>query len=545
MSQILATENDPHSLLHNRRLAIALAASILAAGPIAAATPLESQPKLVVGIVVEDLRPEYISLLKDHFGPGGFNRLLKNGVVIANADYGTALDPTAATAMIYTGTAPAANGIPAAEIFDRTTLTPISPMLDASAMGNFTNQSLSPAALSMGTITDEVKIAGGGVTYAYAIAPDPTQAMIMAGHAGNCGMWINDAKETWATTTFYKDSPSTLGARNRLKSMRASVNNMMWEPLLGKEDYVLLPEHLTLYPFRYTFRQEGPEKMLAFKASPRVNDEVTEFAIDNIKALSLGQHPGPDMISVAYTVSPYKYSKTGDNRYELLDQYYRLDRNLQTLFDAIDEAAGKDNALIFVAGTPASPESKKEEDRWMMPYGEFSTRKAISLINLYLIALHGNGDWVQAYHNNQFFLNHKLIEANKLKLEDVRSEVARFLERMSGVAKAYTLDEIIDSRSADMAALKRNTHIATAGDVQCYVTPGWQIIDDFNVPGDAAKTGKVVRAAAPTAPIYILAPGITPKTISTPVDARAIAPTITSILRIRSPNGADLTPLSL
>lgn len=495
--------------------------------------------------MVEDLRPEYISLLKEHFTSGGFKRLLKDGVVIANADYGTPLDAAAATAMIYTGSAPASNGIAAAEVFDRATLTPKSPMTDPSAMGNFTTQTLSPSALALSTITDEVKIAGGGVTYAYAIAPEPTQALIMAGHAANCGIWINDVKETWATTTFYKDAPSTLTSRNRLQALRTRIDTMAWTPSRPKADYVLLPDHVTLYPFRYYFRQQGPQKVKAFKSSPRVNDEVTDFAIENIRSLSLGKHSGPDMMNVAYTVSPYEFSKTSDNRYELLDQYYRLDQNLDALFTAIDDAVGIDNSLIFVAGTPAKPERKRDDEKWLLPYGEFSTRKAISLINLYLIALHGNGDWVQGYHNNQFYLNRQLIEKHNLKVEDLRMEVARFLERMSGVARAFSVDEIIDSRGLDMAAIKRSTHMATAGDVHCYVMPGWQIVDDFNVPGEASKTGKVVGAAAPTAPIYILAPGIQPQKINTPVDARAIAPTITGLLRIRSPNGAEVTPLVL
>lgn len=532
------------SALRGSRAASVLAATLVATGA-SYAQSATVQPKLVVGIMVDDLRPEYLSLLKEKFSQGGFNRLIKDGVIIPSVDYGTPVDAAAATAMIYTGAAPSANGIPAAMVFDRNTLTPVHVLNDKDAMGNFTTETLSAAPLSMTTISDEVRIAGGGVTYVYAFAAEPAQAIIMAGHAGNCGLWINDANERWATTTFYKDVPSSLSGINRLRPLRVRVDTMQWTPSRPNDDYLLLPDHLKNYPFKYDFRTFAHKKIEAFKISPRGNDEVTDFAIDNLKQLKLGSHAGPDMISVAYTLQPFKYARNTDNRFEILDSYYRLDLNLQRLFSAIDSSVGLDNAIVFLAGTPPSPQTPRDDERWMLPYGEFSTRKAISLLNLYLIAMYGNGEWVQGYFNNQFYLNHKLIEEHKLSLESVRLEAARFLERMSGVAKAYSFDEIIDTRNADMATLKRNTYIPHTGDVTCYVLPGWQIIDDFNVPGSASRTDKVVRATASTAPAFILAPGIKSQKIGGAVDARAIAPTITGLLRIRSPNGAAVPPLNL
>ncbi len=171
-------------------------------------------------------------------------------------------------------------------------------------------------------------------------------------------------------------------------------------------------------------------------------------------------------------------------------------------------------------------------------YGEFSSRKAVSLLNMYLIALYGNGDWVSGYHNGQIFLNHKLIKDRGKELREVRRESADFLTRMAGVHRAWTLDDVIDRRATESPdAMRRNIFHSTAGDVYLSIVPGWQEIDDDS---DTEQANTIVRAGAPTAPAFILAPNITHKEITTPVDARVIAPTVAGILRIRSPNGASL-----
>ena len=87
--------------------------------------------------------------------------------------------------------------------------------------------------------------------------------------------------------------------------------------------------------------------------------------------------------------------------------------------------------------------------------------------------------------------------------------------------------------------------MATAGDVLIEVLPGWETIDDYNTPGDAARVRMVERAAATTAPAFIIAPGITPCVITEAVDARALARTIAGILRIRAPNAAYTRAISL
>ncbi len=117
---------------------------------------------------------------------------------------------------------------------------------------------------------------------------------------------------------------------------------------------------------------------------------------------------------------------------------------------------------------------------------------------------------------------------------------------MAGITEAYSLDDIIDGKNADTQSTpRRNINIETAGDVFASILPGWEVIDDGTTAPDPNSYPMSQRVVAPFAPAFILTPALAPQTISSPVDARAIAPTITSILRIRSPNSAQKAPLRL
>jgi hypothetical protein len=501
------------------------------------------QPKLVVGIVVDGLQSEYIDLLREQFGTEGFNRLLRDGVVLENLDYGTNLDAAAATAVVMTGASPSVNGIASAKHYDAAARRHTAIVDDNKTIGNFTDETYSPQALRVTTIADESRIAGATVTYAYSIAPDATQAILMAGHASNSAVWFNERTGNWASTTFYSEFPTIISNYNRLNPLAARLDTMQWIPSAKSKYTDFLPDHLTHYPFRYTFPRSNKTRYAAFKSSPLINEEVTHLALEYIKTFSLGKHEGPDMLNLAYSLQPYEFTKTPENRYELVDGYVKLDAYLGKLLNTIDSQIGRDNTLVFLTATPPSSRRRRDDERWNIPSGEFSTRKAVSLLNLYLIALHGNGDWVKAFADDGFYLNDALINERNEDIRVIRQESADFLKRMSGVDRAYTIDAILNANTtADNAeAMRRNTVIASAGDVHVELAPGWELVDDYNTPG--VRTGKVTINALTTAPAYILAPGVKPEIIKTTVDARVIAPTVAGQMHIRSPNGASLAPL--
>lgn len=520
------------------RIAAVLVASMVSATVLAQVAPV--RPKLVVGIVVNGLTDDYLQLLRHKFGADGFNRLLNNGLVLTDVEFGTPMDEAAATAAIYTGASPAINGIASATAYDLDKRLAVAALNDPSKIGNYTNETYSPAAIRVSTLGDEVRIDGDGVGQVHSIAPDPAQAIIMSGHAGNSSFWLNDITGQWATTTYYKDVPTPVQDINYRTPLAARLDTMSWVPSLALDAYPCLPKHKQYYAFRYVFPRGDKERYGKFKTSPRVNDEITDIASRYITSMTLGSRDAIDMLNIAYNLQPYSGAKDSDTRLETMDAYLKLDAGLGRLFRTIDKRVGLGNAVIFLAGTPARPAPRRDDPKWALPSGEFSTRRAISLLNVYLMAIYGNGEWVQGYHNGHLYLNRKLIKERDHDIRKMRADAADFLSRMSGVSDVYTIDDITAGRvGINPDATRRNTVAATAGDLVIKVNPGWETVDDSNSP-----TTRTVHRAMPTAaPFMLLAPDVEARRITVPVDARAIAPTVARVLRIRSPNAAEMAPV--
>ena len=164
----------------------------------------------------------------------------------------------------------------------------------------------------------------------------------------------------------------------------------------------------------------------------------------------------------------------------------------------------------------------------------------MSLLNVYLMALYGQGDWVIGYQNRQIFLNRKLIKERDLDADEMREKAASFLIQMAGVQDVYTSQRLLLSYGTDRLAAMRNGYCPKlSGDLVLDLCPGWEVVYEDN-----ADTREYVRINAIPAPCFILAPDVKPVHIATPVRATAIAPTVSRLLRIRSPNGSSASPLS-
>lgn len=491
---------------------------------------------IVVGIVVNGLSEDYLQRLAPYFSESGFKRLMNTGLAIPNLDYGPDTDAASATAILYTGAAPSVNGVPASVIYDLVTNAPRHVLFDAGSIGNFTDETLSPAAIPVSTISDELKIDTDGHGFVYSIAPDSHQAIISAGHAGNGAFWLNDRNGSWATSTFYRDVPRTVTDRNYLNPLSKRIDTMKWEPMYPPAVYPSFTHATERRPFKHTFPRKSSDRYFALKSTPIVNTEVTDLAVGMINSQQLGSDSEPDMLNITYNLD-----LPGASPVELADAYLRLDRDLSRVLAAADMSAGRGRATVFLAGIPGSESTETDYLRFNIPTGEFSVKKAESLLNLYLIALHGNGDWVSGYHRRHFFLNRKLIKDRGLDLSDFRREVADFLIRMAGVSDAYTIDDVTSGRAGENpAATRRNISVAHSGDVIIAVNPGWKITDD----GTAGQPQQQ-RVSTGMAPAYIIGPEIAPRRIETPVDARALAPTVVRAIHIRSPNGAAIPAISV
>lgn len=498
------------------------------------------RPTLIVGISIDQLRGDYLDLLQSQFGNGGFKRLMAEGAHLDNVVFDMAqLDKTTSTAVIYTGTYPNVNGITGATVYNEEARRVTLILNDPKFIGNATDETLSPMAIKVSTISDELRMDNNGIGDVYAIAPDAQQAILMAGHAANGAFWISDKTGKWASSTFYKDYPTTISTRNMLMPLRSRLDTLTWRPSMDINKYPDIPLHRTFYPFKYTFKDgDGVEK---FKSSALVNEEITSVAINCLNDMALGKRATVDMLNIAYTAAPYGYASDNDSRIELQDKYLRLDHQLERLFAAIEKNVG-DNACIFVTPTGYFDDMYATDPRFNIPTGEFSSKKAVSLLNMYLMALYGNGSWVNGYFNEKIYLNEKLAKEKNVSVEELRKVSGAFLRRMAGVDEAYSVDEVLDNPvSETLLRLHKSITSQETADVFLQIAPGWKVRDDYN----NQQQLKQVNINAVYAPAFIIAPGVKPQKITSPIDAALLAPTVARILRIRSPNGARMMPLSL
>lgn len=509
---------------------------IWAAAALTSLSVCAARPKLVVSIVVDQLRTDYVEFLRTRMGKGGFNRLMTQGVYMRDVDFGVVPhDAASATAMLYTGAFPATTGVPEAYIYSDEGRTMRAALNDPSKMGNYTTETFSPAPLRLSTVSDEIAIDGAGLGAVHAVALDPQQAIIMAGHAGNSATWINENSGKWATTTYYPETPAPIGARNGGRSAALHLDTVQWKPLHALDTYEGIPAQKRYYPFRHTFSSGDKDVYRQFISSPMGNREAVDMAIEYLQTLQLGgRGDAIDMLNVGLTAAPFKYVKDGDYRLELQDTYLRLDADLARLFAAIDKAVGAGNALIFLSSTGYYDDATPDDEKFRIPTGDFSMKRAISLLNAYLAAKHGNGDYVGTLSGRHLYLDHKTIESRGLDAAEVADEARVFLCKMAGVADAYTIKEILGQKSPDLERLRLAIDPKNSGDVLIEFMPGWNVVDDLHFP--VVKTP--VRTTATTSPAFLCGAGLQPRVVEDRVEAVELAPTIARTLRLRLPNGA-------
>lgn len=497
---------------------------------------------LVVTIVVDQLRTDYLELLRCHFGKDGFNRLIDRGAYIDNVRFDIPMaDIANTTAMIFTGSYPSINGISSEKIYRLKNRQSDFILSDPARIGNFTNETFSPAALKVSTIADELRMESGYGTV-YSLSADAQQAIIMAGHAGNSAFWISDVDGKWATSTYYKDVPKAISDRNYKMPIASRLDTMVWTPALPLEKYFDIPSHKRYTPFRHSYALSDRDRYRKFKKSALANEEIAQVAIECLKTLKLGKRGTTDMLNIGFSAAPY-HSNDEDCRIETQDIYLRLDSQIAQLLSTIDSQVGLQNTLVVLTSTGYYTDNSLDDERYGIPTGEYHPSRAVSLLNMYLMALYGNGEWVSGYYNCHFFLNRELIKNKDLDLSVLRAKSSEFLRQMSGVSAAYTFEEILNNPTSEEAMrLHRSMVPAIAPDITIEVNPGWKIVEDEH---SKSKKVRMVRYNAVSTPAFIMARGVVPRKIAEPVEATILAPSVARILRVRSPNAARLMPLSL
>ena len=504
-----------------------------------AAQPLPATPKLVVTLTIDQLRTDYMEAFSTLYGEKGFKRLMREGKVFYQTEFpfnGT--DRASAIAAIYSGTTPSMNGIISQYWMDASTLRPVNCVDDGAFMGNFTDENSSPSQLLTSTIADELKVATRNKGLVYAIAPSRDAAVLAAGHTGNGAFWLNENTGKWCSTTYYSEFPWWVSQYNERKSPDFRIRDMVWEPAHPINKYTFLPEWRD-QPFKYKFDSERRNKFRRLLTSPFINDEVNLLTEELLEKSTIAKDEIPDLLALTYYAGNYNHKSTQECAMEMQDTYVRLDRSIAALLDLIDRKVGLHNVVFCITSTGYADPEAPDLGLYRIPGGEFYLNRCATLLNMYLMATYGEGQYVETYHNQQIYLNHKLIENKQLNLAEIQDKSADFLIQFSGVNEAYSAHRLLLGPWSPQIELARNSfHRKRSGDLLIDVLPGWTIVEEN------ATDNRVVRHANVPAPLIFLGGGVKPETIRVPVNITRVAPTLSSVMRIRAPNACTETPLN-
>lgn len=495
-----------------------------------------NSPKLVVGVTIDQLRSDYLEAFSALYGEKGFKRIFKDGCVYRNVEYSfDNADRASAIAAIYTGTSPYYNGIIADNWLDRSTLRVVNCVDDTKAFGYETLQSSSPSKLVVSTVTDELKVSTNGRGLVFAFAPFREAALFSAGHAADGAFWLNDDNGHWCGSSFYGNFPFWVSSYNGSANSDKKIKSSVWEPLSTGTDGTSNKDKGDV--FKYTFSDASGR--LRFKSSPLVNEEVNNMVGQCLQNTVIGADNVSDFLSVTYYAGCYGHKTFLESSQEMKDAYVRLDKNLADLIDMVDRKVGLQNALFFVTST-GFVDDEEVNEIYRIPTGLFNIKRCVALLNMYLMATYGDGQYVEAHHNSQIYLNHKLIEKKKLNLYQVMERSAEFLMQVQGVKEVYTSNRLLlGTRTPELGRFRNGFNLSTSGDIIVMANPGWRFVDSDK------NEQPTVRNSYVEFPLIFFGANIKPETLYTPVTIDYIAPTLSNLMRIRAPNACRTSPLGL
>lgn len=493
-------------------------------------------PKVVVSIVVDQLRYDYLEKFANLYGEDGFKKLLAEGRVYTNGYYSHMMpDRSSGTASVYTGTTPYYHGITGNRFMQRENLRVVGIVADEQQSGINTYETASPVNLLVTSFADELKIATKGHAYVCSVAPERDMAVLAGGHSPNAVLWLSEDYGMWASSAYYGGVPAWVRPYNRREGTRFDWSEVAWEPYYATGVYSYSVYDGVPREFYYSFRKGDADAVRRYKTSACVNDEVTMLAKTCVAGAMFGRNKTTDMLCIGYYAGNYEHSPEWERPIELQDIYCRLDRNIAEVIRTVEEKVGVGNALFVITSTGYSDAHRPDNKLFALPAGELKMDRYCALLNIYLGAIYGKDSYVEGSYLNEIYLNHALIEKRQMKMTELLDRCTEFLCQVSGIKRVHTSLSLL-SGTAD-AEVRGSYNINRSGDLILEVAPGWTLIDDrWNERVYYNRTHVPV-------PIIFYGAGFEAQCYRTPISVESIAPTIAHILRISAPNACSTRPL--
>lgn len=512
------------------------------------------RPKLVLGIVVDQMRWDYLYRFYDRYSAtGGMRRLLNQGFSCENTliPYTPTVTACGHTC-VYTGSVPAVHGITGNAWWDSQKMKSVYCTDDDSVktVGNDGRAGwMSPRNMLTTTVCDELKLATNFRSKVVGIAIKDRGGILPAGHAADAAYWYDSRSGEWISSTWYmKELPKWVKDFNA-KKLPDSLYARGWNTLYPLNTYVQSTTDEKSYEgksfgtdqkgFPYDLNRYIGKNYGIIASTPWGNTMTAEMAKAAVINEQLGADKITDFLAVSFSSPDYVGHAFGPNSIEAEDVYLRLDKELGDLFNFLDTKVGKGQYLVFlsadhaVAHVPGFMVENKlpgrlfNDDDWRIEMTKAMKEKF------------GSDKLIVSNHNYQVHLNHGLIDSLKIDEEALKKFLVDYIAKQKGVSRVFALSDLMKvpmvAKVRDMVA--NGYYPARSGDIQIIMEPGWI---------DGGATGTTHGAWYPyDAHIPLLFYGwkIKPGKTNRETYMTDIAATVAALLRIQMPSGCIGRPI--
>ncbi|GAL68752.1 alkaline phosphatase PafA [Jejuia pallidilutea] len=531
---------------------IALLLTVVFTLPISAQ---EDNPKLVVGIVVDQMRYDYLTRFDKKFGENGFKRMMREGFNCKNNHFNYVPTYTGpGHASIYTGTTPKYHGIIGNNWYDKDIKkmvycagdTTVNSVGTAAASGL-----MSPHRMLTTTFADENRLFTQMRGKTIGVSIKDRGAILPAGHSANAAYWFQGGQEgNWISSTFYMDAlPKWVNNFNNSKKAESYIKD--WNTFYDIETYTESGADLNNFEGKFKGKETAtfPYNLKALskknggfnilKTTPYGNSLTADFALAAIDGEGLGQDNITDVLTVSFSSTDYVGHKFGVNSKEIEDTYIRLDKDLERFFAALDEKVGKGEYVVFLTADHGAIDVPAYLQSAKIPAGYLDNDARKVLFQKFLTDTYGTTDIVEDISNNQIFLNRDMIKALDLDLDDVQEAIVNEQIAYPHISKAYTATTMasVDFTEGIEALLQKGYNQKRSGDIILVNDPAYI---SYGKTGSTHGSGLNYDTHVP---LLFFGKGIKQGHTYKKTEITDIAPTISALLGISFPNFAIGQPL--
>ena len=539
-----------HKYLFSFLLAAILAMPAMAQNPF-------RRPKLVVGVVVDQMRWDYLYRYQERFGDNGFKRLMREGFNCENTmlNYIPAVTAIGHTS-IYTGSVPAIHGIAGNDFHIDGKQTYCTDDAAVATVGSNSDAGkMSPHNLKVTTIGDELHLATNYRSKVISVSLKDRASILPGGHTADGAYWFDAETGNFITSTYYrKDLPGWLKQFND-RQLAKHYLSQDWETLYPTESYKNSTADNNSYenPFPgadtptmpvATSKLMDSEGLGLIRNTPYGNTLTIDLALAAIDGERLGNRGETDMLAVSLSSTDYIGHQFGTYAIETEDTYLRLDRDIARLLAALDQEIGKGEYLLFLTADHAAAHNFKFLTDKGIPAGGWDIEKTKAALNSHLKAeFKTDCNLVSGLLNYQIFLDNEKIDSLGISKENVVAAAIDYIKRGEGVYCA------VEQENAGTATLPspikdrivNGYYPGRSGEIQIIMQPGWYGLESEATGG---TDHGVWHPYDTHVPLIFFGSGINPGATFTPVEITDIAATVCALLHIQMPDGCIGKPVT-